>query len=294
MAQDSKRRKENTSGPLFVDSTCIDCDTCRWILPEVYDKLGEMSAVIKQPETEEEKFKAVQALFACPTASIGYQADDVDLKKVEESFPILIEDNVYYCGFSSKKSFGASSYFIKRDEGNILVDSPRFNNALVKRIEEMGGLKYIFLTHRDDVADHESFAKHFKAERIIHEDELCESIPGAEIVITEHHAMKIDESEDSPIIIPTPGHTKGHLCLLCKKKFLFSGDHIAYSKKLNQLIVFKNYCQYSWDKLYESVEHLLKIDFEWLLPGHGRRIKAHPQAFKPHIEKCLEWMEKVK
>lgn len=294
MAQDSKRRKENIPGPLFVDTTCIDCDTCRWMLPEVYDKLGDQSAVIKQPETEEEKFKALQALFSCPTASIGYLGTDVDLKKVQESFPLLIEDNVYHCGYHSKKSFGATSYFIQREEGNILVDCPRFTPSLVKRIEELGGLKYIFLTHKDDVADHEKFAKHFNAERIIHEEELCDSIPDAEIIITEYYKMKIDETEDSPVIIPTPGHTKGHLCLLYKNKFLFTGDHIAYSKKLNQLVAFRKYCQYSWDKLYESVEQLIKIDFEWLLPGHGRRMKAHAQAFKPHIEKCLEWMENVR
>ena len=293
MAEESKRRKENKPGELFVDSSCIDCDTCRWMAPEFYGRLGDQSAVIKQPVTEEEKFQAMQALFSCPTASIGYLDKDVDFKIVQESFPLLIEDNVYHCGYHSKKSFGGTSYFIKREEGNILVDSPRFTMSLIKRLEELGGLKYIFLTHKDDVADHEKFAKHFNAARIIHKDELCSSIPEAEIVITEHHKMKIDETEDSPLIIPTPGHTKGHLCLLYKNKFLFTGDHIAYSKKLNQLVAFRRHCHYSWDKLYESVENLLKIDFEWILPGHGRRIKAHPQAFKAHIEKCLQWMETV-
>ncbi len=291
MAQESKRRKENIPGPLFVDESCIDCDTCRWMLPEIYTKLGEKSAVIKQPEGKDEKFKAMQALFACPTASIGYLADDIDVQDVQESFPLLIEDNVYHCGYHSSKSFGATSYFIKREAGNILVDSPRFTNSLVKEFEKLGGIKYIFLTHKDDVVDHAKFANHFSAKRIIHEEELCSSIPEAEILISEHHSMTIDEAEDTALIIPTPGHTKGHLCLLYKNKFLFSGDHIAYSARLNQLIAFRKYCQYSWDKLYESVEKLIELDFEWLLPGHGRRIKSHPQAFKPHIEKCLEWMK---
>lgn len=291
MAQESKRRTQNLAGALYVDSTCIDCDTCRWILPGVYEKSEGQSAVLRQPETPEEKFKAVQALFSCPTASIGYHAKDVDLKAVAESFPLLIEDNVYHCGYHSAKSFGAASYFIKREEGNIIVDSPRFTPALVKRLEELGGIKYIFLTHKDDVADHEKFAKHFKAERIIHEAELCEAIPSAEIVVRDSFSTRIDESEDAPVIIYTPGHTKGHLCLLYKKKFLFTGDHIAYSKTLNQLVAFRKHCQYSWDKLYESVEKLIDYDFEWILPGHGRRIKAHPQAFKPHLESCLEWMQ---
>lgn len=292
MAHESKRRKENIEGSLFVDSTCIDCDTCRWMAPEIYSKISGMSAVVKQPETEKEKLNALQALFACPTASIGY-LKDFDQDKVLASFPILIEDNVYHCGYHSPKSFGATSYFIKRKAGNILVDSPRFTKSLVKRLEELGGIKYIFLSHKDDVADHEKFAEHFSASRIIHKKELCDSIKDAEILVDQSHSFTIDETEDSPLIIPTPGHTEGHLSLLYKNKFLFSGDHIAYSARLNQLVAFRNYCQYSWDKLAESVEKLIKYNFEWILPGHGRRINSHPQAFKAHIEKCLEWMRTV-
>lgn len=29
-----------------------------------------------------------------------------------------------------------------------MVDTPRFNPALAKRLQEMGGVKYIFLTHK--------------------------------------------------------------------------------------------------------------------------------------------------
>jgi hypothetical protein len=35
-----------------------------------------------------------------------------------------------------------------RPQGNILVDSPRFNPVLAKRIQELGGVKYMFLTHK--------------------------------------------------------------------------------------------------------------------------------------------------
>ena len=35
----------------------------------------------------------------------------------------------------------------------------------------MGGVKYMFLTHQDDVADHALWAKEFGAQRIIHESE---------------------------------------------------------------------------------------------------------------------------
>lgn len=45
-------------------------------------------------------------------------------------------------------SIACESYFIVRPEGNVMVDTPRFNPALAKRLQEMGGVKYIFLTHK--------------------------------------------------------------------------------------------------------------------------------------------------
>ncbi len=35
-------------------------------------------------------------------------------------------------------------------------------------VQAMGGVKYIFLTHRDDVAEHAKWAKALGAERIMH------------------------------------------------------------------------------------------------------------------------------
>lgn len=291
MAQYSKKRSENISGDFFVDSTCIDCDTCRWMAPQNFTEMGKQSAVYKQPETGEERLKSMQALISCPTASIGYLGKDIDIKHVQDTFPILIEDNVYHCGYHSEKSYGAASYFIQREAGNVLVDSPRFTPALVQKLEAMGGVKYMFLTHKDDVADHQKFHDHFGAIRIIHQKELCSSIPHVEMVIEHQYHSKIDEADDELVMIFTPGHTEGHMVLNYKKQFLFSGDHLAYSAKMNQLIAFRRHCWYSWDKQIESVEKLIEYYWSWLLPGHGRRIKAHPEAFKIHVEKCVEWMK---
>lgn len=204
---------------------------------------------------------------------------------------VNIADNVYDCGYPSDKSHGAASYFIQRAAGNVLVDSPRFTPALVKRLEEMGGIKYMFLTHKDDVADHQKFHDHFGASRIIHSKELCSSIPVAEIVLEHDFHSKIDDAADELVMIHTPGHTEGHTVLNYKRKFLFSGDHLAYSARMNQLYAFRKHCWYSWDKQIESVEKLIEYYWEWLLPGHGRRLKAHPEAYKIHIEKCVNWMQ---
>ena len=71
MARLNLRLKENAPGPLYVDETCIDCDTCRQMAPEIYGESRGLSYVMRQPESADEQLRALQALVACPTASIG-------------------------------------------------------------------------------------------------------------------------------------------------------------------------------------------------------------------------------
>ena len=161
MAKLALRLPENVAGDFYVDSTCIDCDACRQLAPEVFRDHGEQTSVYHQPETEAETRAALMSLVACPTGSIG-KTRKHDARIGIDAFPTHISENVYFCGFTSESSFGAWSYLIVRPEsegGNVLVDSPRFSRPLVKKIAAMGGVRTIFLTHRDDIADHEAFAR---------------------------------------------------------------------------------------------------------------------------------------
>ncbi|WP_239651691.1 4Fe-4S domain-containing protein [Neosynechococcus sphagnicola] len=172
MAQLQQRRPENVGGDFFVDHSCIDCDTCRWMAPEVFHQAGDQSAVYHQPTQDTERLRAMQALLACPTASIGTVAKPTDIKLAHESFPISVAANIFHCGYHAENSYGAASYLIQRPEGSVLIDSPRFAAPLVKRLEALGGIRYLYLTHRDDVADHEKFHQHFGCDRILHQDEI--------------------------------------------------------------------------------------------------------------------------
>jgi glyoxylase-like metal-dependent hydrolase (beta-lactamase superfamily II)/ferredoxin len=288
MARLEQRRPQNISGDLYVDSTCIDCDTCRWMAPEVFHEAGDQSAVYHQPENEKERLHAMQALLACPTASIGTMDKPTDIKTVQQSFPILVAANVYHCGYHAESSYGATSYLIQRAEGNILVDSPRFAAPLVKQLEAMGGVRYLYLTHRDDVADHQKFHEHFGCERILHKEDIGPNTREVENQLsgTEPFALAPDLW-----IIPVPGHTKGHTVLLYKNKFLFTGDHLAWSSRYDQLVAFRNACWYSWPILVQSMKKLTAYSFEWVLPGHGRRHYAEAETMHQQLKKCIIWME---
>ena len=288
MATLQHKRAENTEGNFYVDSSCIDCDTCRWVAPEVYNRQASQSAVYHQPDTELEKLRAMQALLACPTASIGTIAKPTGIKQAQQTFPIPIEDNVYYCGYHSADSYGAASYFIQRPEGNILVDSPRFTPPLVEQIEQMGGIRYMYLTHQDDVADHQKFQQHFNCERILHQDDIKPTTKDVEIKLSGSEAIEL---ATDLLIIPVPGHSKGHTVLLYNNKFLFTGDHLARSPYLEHLYAFHRFCWYSWSEQIESMKKLANYTFEWVLPGHGRRYHGSVAETKQQMQQCIEWMK---
>ena len=42
-------------------------DTCRWISPAFFKRKNGQSAVLAQPQTEDERKEAFQALLSCPT-----------------------------------------------------------------------------------------------------------------------------------------------------------------------------------------------------------------------------------
>jgi glyoxylase-like metal-dependent hydrolase (beta-lactamase superfamily II)/ferredoxin len=284
MAQIALKLSENVPGDFFVDSTCIDCDLCRQLAPEVFKESGDTSVVYHQPDNEQELFNAFRALVTCPTASIGGPHSPLAVH-VAVHFPEPIEDEVYFCGYASESSFGASSYFIQHPEGNVLVDSPRFAGPLVKRIEEFGGIRFIFLTHRDDIADHNLWAKHFNADRIMHRDDAGRLRNQIELLIESQETFPL---ADNFTIIPTPGHTKGHMVLLFRNKFLFTGDHIWWSDRYNGLNSSQDFNWYSWEQQLDSVRKLLAYDFEWILPGHGRRAHTSADEMKKMIEVLLQ------
>lgn len=272
-----------------MDSTCINCDTCRQLAPSVFGEADDYSFVQAQPEDETAKRATTRALLACPTGSIGTTGDN-RAREVMNDFPLLIDDNVFYCGFCSPKSYGGSSYLIKRAVGNWLIDAPKFLPHLIKQISQLGGISKIFLTHSDDVAEADRFARQFNAERIIHRNEL-RAQPEAEIVIDGNDVQEFDGGAFK--VIPTPGHTSGHCVLLYNEKYLFTGDHLAWDRDRKSLTAYRDFCWHSWSQQTESMKRLAQHDFEWVLPGHGDRCQLSGPEMRSQMASLIAWMETV-
>jgi glyoxylase-like metal-dependent hydrolase (beta-lactamase superfamily II)/ferredoxin len=267
MADLKKSVPENVPGDFFVDSTCIDCDTCRQIAPQVFGEAAASAFVRRQPQTAAQRRSAWRAVVSCPTGSIGGSGEG-SAKAVMDDFPLPVEAPVFYCGFNSPKSYGGNSYFIQHAGGNWLVDSPKFLPQLVRKFESLGGIANLFLTHRDDVADAERYAAHFGSQRIIHRAELSAQ-PDAEFVL---EGDELIELSPGFIAIPTPGHTAGHCVLLFEQRFLFTGDHLSFNRHTRRLSASRDYCWDSWARQTDSMQRLAQYRFEWVLPGHGQRV----------------------
>lgn len=285
MADFSKRVPENVPGDFFVDATCIDCDACRQLAPCIFGEGTDTSYVRAQPINDAQRRTALHALLACPTGSIGNRGHG-DLKAARDDFPLEVEHPVYYCGFNARTSYGGNSYLLLRNGGNWMIDSPKFLRTLVGKLEQWGGIETIFLTHEDDVADAARYAAHFGARRVIHREELAAQ-PDAEIVLDGTAPVELSPGV---LAIPTPGHTAGHCCLLVDQRFLFTGDHLSWSRRRERLSASRDYCWYSWPLQVQSMATLAEYRFEWVLPGHGQRVRLPADAMQQQMQQLVRRM----
>jgi glyoxylase-like metal-dependent hydrolase (beta-lactamase superfamily II)/ferredoxin len=288
MANFKKRVPENAPGDFFVDTTCIDCDTCRQLAPAVFGEAPGHAFVHHQPETPTDHRSALHALVCCPTGSIGSGGAGRP-QTVLDDFPLVLEEPVYYCGFNSPKSYGGNSYFVRHRAGNWLIDSPKFLPRLVRRFEALGGIGHIFLTHRDDVADARLYAEHFGSRRIIHRAELAAQ-PESEMVLDGEEPVQLAPDF---LAIPTPGHTRGHCVMLYRQRFLFTGDHLAWDRHERHLEAFPDYCWYSWPRQTQSMGRLAGFSFEWVLPGHGQRVHLPLDEMQRQMKELVANMPKM-
>ena len=269
-----------------VSEACIACDTCRQLAPATFGGREENVAFVRtQPAGEAARGRALLALVSCPVAAIS--ADDVPAAAVRTAaaaLPEPVAPGIQACGYTSRHSYGASAWLILRDEGNVLVDSPRAARPLLARLRALGGVRFMFLTHRDDVADHAVFAREFGAQRVIHEADAS-AVPGAEIILRGSAPTQLAADL---LAIPVPGHTRGSAALLWREESLFTGDHLWWTDEPGGLEMGRSVCWYSWREQLASLEKLRAFRFKDVLPGHGRRwLSPSENALRAELDATL-------
>jgi glyoxylase-like metal-dependent hydrolase (beta-lactamase superfamily II) len=241
--------------------------------------------VQRQPDVTE-LTDAWLAAQACPTLSIGTLSNR---RRPGRLYPreVASGSGVFDLGYCSPDSFGASAWFVVRPAGNILVDSPRFTEALAVPIGDLGGIDHVVLTHRDDVADARRWAQRFGARTWIHTDDR-DAAPWASDIVTLEQ-----ELQPGLVAIPVPGHTKGSMVFLLDDTWLFTGDSLAWSHEDGDLTAFRDACWYSWRTQTESLAALAdRHRFAAVLPGHGARHLGDADEMHDRLVALVERMRR--
>ena len=283
MARSVERNPASAPGDWYIDTRCIDCAASREVAPGLIVRRHGKSVFARQPASAQEHIAAWRAALVCPTASVGsvsHRPQPPDL------FPQELATGVYRCGYNAESSFGAHSYFVRRDDGNLLVDSPRYVNKLARKLGELGGVADILLTHRDDVADAGRYAEHFGARVWIHVHDRA-AAPYATNLLrgSEPHAIR-----EGMLAIPAPGHTRGSVVFLLEQNYLFTGDSLAWSHEKEDLQAFRDACWHSWPELKRSLARLATHRFEWVLAGHGGSARRPADEMRSRLRALVERM----
>ncbi|MEU9080110.1 MBL fold metallo-hydrolase [Kitasatospora sp. NPDC048538] len=253
-------------GDWTVDDRCTNCDVARQLAPGLIREHRGRSELVRQPRDEAEHRSLLAAAHACPTRSVRPAAGPLD--PAGDPFPLALDEEVLLLGHNSRHTAGANSYLCRRPTGWLMVDTPRFAEALAARYEALGPVTDVLLTHRDHAAHGRRYADRLGARLWIHEGDL-DAAPDADRVL-----RGLDSVEIAPGVTarPFPGHTRGSVLYAVDDRYCFTGDTLYWSRTTGDVEVHESITWYSIEELSASLDRSLgALHFEWLLPGHGER-----------------------
>ena len=293
------------------------------VLAGTYEE-GAFTGILRQPRSQADVEAARSAVASCPVNALRFRPSPSRARSGTHgapfrAWPRRIEEDVWALGHPARENAGATAYFIERPGGGVLVDLPRPTEAVFRFLEEHGGVRRIFLTHRDHTAHHAEFAARFPGCRRVLGVADVNPRGGARNAATSDAEIKLADRpepmtlEGAPLadgelagaelaVLSQPGHTAGSMCLLYRGRFLFTGDHLSYSRRIGQIVAFRLHCWHDWERQIRSVRRLIALAgaghlrFAWLLPGHGewRRLEGDggAPATAAELERALSWMER--
>lgn len=110
---------------------------------------------------------------------------------------------------SNKNTLGGTAYFILEKTGNILVDCFEWNQQVEESLQQHGGVRCLFITHRGAISKSvKSLQKTLKCSVVIQEQEAY-LLPEAVVTSFEEKTFLSPNIK----VVWTPGHSPGSSCL---------------------------------------------------------------------------------
>ncbi|WP_267384622.1 MBL fold metallo-hydrolase [Cyanobacterium sp. uoEpiScrs1] len=154
----------------------------------------------------------------------------------------------------NQDTLGLTTYFILEKTGNILVDCPNWNQQVEDFLQQHGGVRYLFITHRGCISKSvKSLQNALKCSVVLQEQEAY-LLP--EITVTSFKEEILLSSDIKGIW--TPGYSPGSSCLYWSLHggILFTGRHLLFDSSGN-LTPLRSAKTFHWSRQLNSVQVLL-------------------------------------
>jgi glyoxylase-like metal-dependent hydrolase (beta-lactamase superfamily II) len=170
----------------------------------------------------------------------------------------------------SSSTYGGKGFLVAGPKYNLMVDTPACTPRVVDAVRAAGGLRYIFLSHRDEIGEIAELHRATGGAVIMHRSEADQVPCGVDLVFDTDF-----EVEPGVQVIHTPGHSPGSSCLLLHRgdlRVLFTGDHILRRRE-EIPAPLKFPWTWDWSAQVASARRLLELEFDYIVPSHGQRLK---------------------
>lgn len=167
--------------------------------------------------------------------------------------PRPIWENIF--AFSpNRDTLGGTSYFIVDNEANILIDSPPWNETSLEFLQERGGVKRLFLTHRGGIGKAKKIQQALGCDILIQEQEAY-LLPESKVATFQYEL----ELSDRSMVFWTPGHSPASSCLYYSSYggVLFAGRHLLPNLQ-GQPLPLRTAKTFHWPRQIRSVRSLVE------------------------------------
>jgi glyoxylase-like metal-dependent hydrolase (beta-lactamase superfamily II) len=154
----------------------------------------------------------------------------------------------------NRHTLGGTAYLLQEAAGNILIDCPAWDTAVQTFIQQQGGIRWLFLTHRNGSSHVRDIQQAFGCEIVVQEQEAY-LLPGL-AVTTFQNSFKFS---DRCWAIWTPGYSPGSACLYSTMHggVLFSGRHLLPNQQ-GEPVPLRISKTFHWKRQIQSVQRLLQ------------------------------------
>jgi glyoxylase-like metal-dependent hydrolase (beta-lactamase superfamily II) len=166
--------------------------------------------------------------------------------------PQAIWDNIFAFP-PNRDTLGGTAYFIVENEANILIDCPAWDDTNQKFLHDLGGIRWLFLTHRGAIGKTREIQETFGCEVLVQEQEAY-LLPGLRVIKFQQEFTLSNLAQ----AIWTPGHSPGSSCLYYASQggVLFSGRHLLPNQQ-GEPVPLRTAKTFHWPRQLKSIQLLI-------------------------------------